>query len=109
LRLGDYTLSVTFDRAGQVPASQAVVSGGLVIAIGSDEFIFAGTGLTVTFEASSAGEPTTGILSVQEGKYANGRWVPGRWLNGDQTNQGRHLRLDANRFSIQRIKLYRYR
>ena len=29
--------------------------------------------------------------------------------NGDQTNQGRHLRFAPGRFGIQRVKLYRYR
>jgi hypothetical protein len=29
--------------------------------------------------------------------------------NGDQTNQGRHVRLGAGKFDIQRVKLYRYR
>ncbi len=114
LRLGDYTLNITYERPPQVPVPQnlqmlTVISGGLVIALGPDEFVFAGTGLTVTFEANTAGEPTAGILSVQEGKYANGRWVSSRWLNGDQTNQGRHLRLASDRFSIQRVRLYRYR
>jgi len=114
LHLGNYTLNITYERPPQVPVAQnlqtpTVISGGLVIAMGPDEFVFAGTGLTVTFEANTAGEPTAGILSVQEGKFANGRWVSGRWLNGDQTNQGRHLRLASDRFSIQRIKLYRYR
>ena len=39
----------------------------------------------------------------------NGRWQNVRWLNGDETHQGRHLRLVPGRLSIQRIKLYRYR
>lgn len=117
LRLGNYVLSVTFDRAPQVLAAPnvqppAVISGGLVIALGPDEFVFAGTGLTVTFEPNTPGTPgapIAGILSVQEGKYVNGQWVPGRWLNGDQTHQGRNLRLGSGAFGIQRIKLYRYR
>jgi beta-galactosidase GanA len=114
LRLGDYVLNVTYDRPPQAPAAQnaqtpAVISGGLVIALGPDEFVFAGTGLTVTFEANTGGAPIAGILSAQEGKYVNGQWVSGRWLNGDQTHQGRHLRLGSGAFSIQRIKLYRYR
>ncbi|MEP6901730.1 MAG: DUF5597 domain-containing protein, partial [Actinomycetota bacterium] len=71
--------------------------------------IFAGTGLVVTFEANSPGEPTVGILSAQEGKFENGKWIGGRWLNGDQTHQGRHLRIPPEKFGIQRIKLYRYR
>jgi beta-galactosidase GanA len=112
-RLGDYTLNVTYERPfpPATPGAQAsdAVSGGLAIAVGPDEFIFAGIGLVVTFEANTPGPPLVGILSVQEGKYVNGEWQPGRWLNGDQTHQGRHLRLPPGKFDIQRIKLYRYR
>lgn len=110
LRLGGYILNISYERppqsAVQTPAG---ISGGLVIATGPDEFIVAGTGLIVTFEADTPGDPLAGILSAQEGKYVNGQWVPGRWLNGDQTHQGRHIRLPANQFGIQRVKLYRYR
>jgi beta-galactosidase GanA len=49
------------------------------------------------------------VFSAQEGKYVDGQWQPGRWLNGDQTHQGRHLRLPPGKFDIQRVKLYRYR
>jgi len=90
------------------PFSDAV-SGGLAIAVGPDEFIIAGTGLVVTFEANAPGLPLVGILSAQEGKYVEGQWRPRRWLNGDQTHQGRHLRLPPGKFDIQRVKLYRYR
>jgi beta-galactosidase GanA len=107
LRLGNYILDVSFDRA--VNPSAPVLSGGLVIAIGPDEYVFAGTGLTVTFEAAGADDPQVGLLSVEEGKYVNGQWVGTRRLNGDQTHQGRHLRLVPGKFGIQRIKLYRYR
>jgi beta-galactosidase GanA len=77
------------------------------MATGPDEFVFAGTGLTITFETGLATE--VGILSVEEGRFVNGQWQPGRRLNGDQTHQGRHLRLPTGKFGIQRIKLYRYR
>jgi beta-galactosidase GanA len=112
LRLGDYILNITYERPTPAPAAQQaseVLSGGLVIAVGRDEFVFAGTGMTITFEAATPGEPIVGLLSVQEGKYVNDQWLPGRRLNGDQTHQGRHLRLVPGRFGIQRIKLYRYR
>ncbi|MBI1761566.1 MAG: DUF5597 domain-containing protein [Acidobacteria bacterium] len=104
IRLGGYTLNVTYERA-----SAEAISGGLAIALAPDEFLFAGTSLVVTFEAHTPGAPLVGILSAQEGKYISGQWQPGRWLNGDQTHQGRHLRLPPGRFDIQRIKLYRYR
>jgi beta-galactosidase GanA len=86
----------------------AMPAGGLVIATGADEFLFAGIGVTVTFAATEPGWQT-GILSVEEGRFVNGRWQNVRWLNGDETHQGRHLRLVPGRLSIQRIKLYRYR
>ena len=107
LRLGDFILNITFDR----PSSQNsnVLSGGLVLATGPDEYLFAGTGLTITFETEKPGDPIVGLLSVDEGRYVNGQWTPGRRLNGDQTHQGRHVRLPPGRFGIQRVKLYRYR
>ena len=111
--LGGYTLNVTYERPAS-PAAQSAqtaeaIAGGLVISVGPDEFILAGTGLIVTFETETPGDNTVGILSTQEGKFVNGQWTPGRWLNGDQTHQGRHVRLAPGRFDIQRVKLYRYR
>ena len=106
LRLGGYVLNVTFDRPTS-PTSN-VISGGLVIASGPSEFIFAGTGLTVTFEVETPGDPLVGLLAVDEGEFRDGQWQQGRRLNGDQTHQGRHIRLPAGRLGIQRVKLYRY-
>jgi hypothetical protein len=34
--------------------------------------------------------------------------TPGYRLNGDQSHQGRHLRIEAGDWNIQHIKLYRY-
>lgn len=106
LRLGDYMLNVTYERP--TSASGTVLSGGLVIATGSNEFIFAGTNLTITFETESRSDPLVGLLSVDEGKFVEGQWQTLRRLNGDQTHQGRHVRLPAGKFGIQRVKLYRY-
>ncbi|HEV7891998.1 MAG TPA: DUF5597 domain-containing protein [Pyrinomonadaceae bacterium] len=110
VRLGGYTLNVTYERPPSTQAGQTLEpSGGLVIATAPDEFVVAGMGLVVVFEADSPGDQNVGIVSAQEGKYVNGQWTPGRWLNGDQTHQGRHIRLPSGRFDIQRVKLYRYR
>src|SRR5262249_54280883 len=61
VRLNGYTLNVTYERPAP-PVSLGgltydTLSGGIVIAVGLDEFIFAGTGLIVTFEADTPGEP----------------------------------------------------
>ena len=49
--------------------------------------------MIVTFDSPVAGE-IVGIASVEEGRFAGGQWEHVRWLNGDQTHQGRHLRLE---------------
>jgi beta-galactosidase GanA len=119
--LGGYLLHLTYERqappslaegvaAGAAPPTAAPKpAGGLVVAIGPDEFLFAGTGMTVTFDPAGSEHSVAGILSVEEGTFVNGQWSHRRWLNGDQTHQGRHLRLEPGRFSIQRVRLYRYR
>lgn len=98
-RLGRYVLHVSFDPG--------VPSGGLAIASGPDEFLVAGTGLTVTFEAASGGG-SVGILRDEDGRFVDGAWQNRLWLGGDQTNQGRQIRLEPGRFSLQRVELYRY-
>ena len=56
------------------------------------------------------GPPLAGIDLAEEGVFdAQGKWQPGRRLNGDQTHQGRHIRLPPGKPQIQRVRLYRYR
>ncbi|MDP0499795.1 MAG: DUF5597 domain-containing protein [Verrucomicrobiota bacterium JB022] len=121
IRLGGYVFNASFERSTLPgPADGVIVhdntggygaatypAGGLMLQLGPDEFLFAGIGVVVTFDDL---DPTTqvGILQCEEGRYENGEWQRIRLLNGDQTHQGRHLRLEPGRFTIQRIKLYRY-
>jgi beta-galactosidase GanA len=111
VKLNGFTLNISYDSPLLPPTTTQVsdaISGGLAVAVGRDEFVFAGRGLTITFEDAAAPDTAVGLLSVQEGKYVDGQWLPGRWLNGDQTHQGRHVRLGTGKFDIQRVKLYRY-
>jgi len=81
----------------------------MILQLADEEFAIAGRGATVTF-ASADGKSIIGIDHVQEGRYEkNGTWVGSRWLNGDETHQGRHLRLSDGSWSVQRVKLYRYK
>lgn len=120
---GGLTFSATYERvespgladgvineAGDRSVSrQLLPAGAIVIQLGPDEFLVGGIGVTITFSAPTPGDPIIGILNCEEGRYEAGEWKHVRWLNGDQTHQGRHLRLEPGRFTLQRIKLYRYR
>ena len=68
VRLNGYVLDATFERAAPVSLAEGAVidpagataaptwpAGGLVIATGPDEFIFAGIGVTVTFATVAPG------------------------------------------------------
>jgi beta-galactosidase GanA len=98
------------NEAGDRSANRTVLpAGAIVLQLGPDEFLIGGIGVTFTFAAPTPGDPILGILSCAEGRYENGVWQHVRWLNGDQTHQGRHVRLEPGRFTLQRVKLYRYR
>ncbi|SFJ28398.1 DUF5597 domain-containing protein [Caulobacter sp. UNC279MFTsu5.1] len=109
--IGDYRFNVAFVDTWTPKADQKTAGhGGLIIQIGPEEYLMAGRGLVVTFSSAGDGPALAGIDSAVEGVFdAQGRWVPGRTLNGDQTHQGRHIRLPPDQFQIQRVKLYRYR
>lgn len=109
---GQYVLSIAHDYSlGWSPAAKDTAwpqSGGIIIQTGEDEFIIAGTGMVVTFTALDKSY-IAGILQSDEGVYIEGKWQPGRRMNGDQDHQGRHIRIAAGEWGIQRVKLYRYR
>lgn len=114
VRLGGYELTVTFEPTNPWASPQEATPqkhpvGGILFSTGPDEFLIAGTGLVVTFAPHTPGDPLAGIAHIREGRFVEGRWTPGRWLNGDQSHQGRHLRIPAGQWDIQRVKLYRYR
>ncbi|GAB3217061.1 DUF5597 domain-containing protein [Kineococcus gypseus] len=123
LRLGDVLLDVTYERIAPPSLADGVInesgdraedttrlpSAAIVIQTADKEFVIGGMGVTVTFSPAQAGAERFGILSCEEGGFEEGLWQHLRWLNGDETHQGRHLRLVPGRAAIQRVKLYRYR
>jgi beta-galactosidase GanA len=109
--IGAYRFTVSFvDTQSAKSEQDASTHGGMIIQTGAEDYLVAGQGLIVTFSPVGAGPPLAGIDNVWEGSFdTRGAWVPGRLLNGDQTHQGRHLRLAPGHFQIQRVRLYRFR
>jgi beta-galactosidase GanA len=97
------TIDPWADGRAQDPASH----GALLIWLGGEDYLLAGQGVTVTVEAAD-GKGRLGFERVEEGRYENGQWLPGRRLNGDQTHQGRHVRLPPGEVSMQKFRLYRF-
>ncbi|UKT63591.1 DUF5597 domain-containing protein [Pedobacter mucosus] len=111
VRLGDYIFSFSHDLnlGWSAKAKDEIwpITGGLIIQLTSDEFIIAGTGIVSTFKPLKENFKA-GIAQVDEGNFIAGKWVSSLRLNGDQTHQGRHLRIPEGDYSIQKIKLYSY-
>jgi beta-galactosidase GanA len=110
LDLGSYRFKVDFidpwaPREKQKPEEHGV----MVIQTGSEDYLVVGKGAVLTFEPLGDGLPIAGIDTSWEEVLQNGRLVRGRLLNGDETHQGRHIRLPPGEVTVQRVRLYRYR
>jgi beta-galactosidase GanA len=127
VKLGDYTLNLSYVGAGRVPIAPeptaagqprppgaapqgppAVQAAAILIAAGPDEFYFgAGAGgLRIGFTANTPGPRIVGLGDVQEGKFVDGKWRVVRQLGGDDTGQGEILSLRPN--TVLRVTVYRY-
>ncbi len=104
-QLGGYELEISLDS---IFSYRAEVGGGLIIALGPDEFVGAGIGYRVSFKPLTPGPALAGIGSVEEGTYRDGKWIPGRRLNGDENDQGRKWRAAGRGPGITRCRVYRY-
>ncbi len=106
--LGGYRFTVTFVDPWTPKDQQDIAShGGLIIENEDGSFTVAGSGVTVTF--ADPGGMAVGVERIVEQREVNSVWQPGRWLNGDESHQGRHLRLPPDGFGIQTLTLYKYR
>ncbi len=82
----------------------------LIIETAPDEFLVAGSGLSVaiTRDPDTDSHALRESASIEQVAKQNGKWITERRLNGDQSNQGRQLMLDAHEMRVYRVKLYNY-
>ena len=112
LKLGDYVFTVSHEYSwpyatradGETPRF-----GCMIIMVSPNEYYIAGRGVIVTFQTVAGDGSIAGIGTMDEGRFVDGKWAPGLRMNGDQSHQGRHLNLNGNTFSIQKVQLYRYK
>ncbi|MDE6636781.1 MAG: DUF5597 domain-containing protein [Muribaculaceae bacterium] len=108
--------------------------GGMIIQLAKDEYLIAGTGIVVKWESANEsssekklgedgfmlsgdnanesewkGKERIGILSCDEIEInPDGSFKVIRRLNGDETHQGRHVRIGVDDYKALHVKLYRY-
>ncbi|NLD38385.1 MAG: DUF5597 domain-containing protein [Desulfatiglans sp.] len=113
VQFGEYEFTVrhthTLGWEAEAVDEHWVPGGAIIIRTGENEFYVAGSGIAITFIDNSDPGKRIGILKTEEGGLKDNKWQVIRHLNGDQTHQGRHIRVFRNDFSIQRFELYEYR
>ncbi|MEN2487810.1 DUF5597 domain-containing protein [Flavobacterium sp. B11] len=111
IKMGDYEFTFkhdyTLNWSDGAKAETWPMSSAIIIEIAKDEFYISGSGIVVTFKPLK-GNVNAGILKTDQGKFENEKWKTIRHFNGDQTHQGRHLRISVGDYEIQKIKLYSY-
>ncbi len=84
------------------------MAGAIFVQTGENEYYIAGSGIVTTFKNIINPMLHVGILKTEEGRFVNNKWKIIRHLNGDQTHQGRHIRIFLNDYTIIRFELYSY-
>lgn len=111
IKMGDYEFTFkhdyTLNWSDGAKADFWPMSSAIIIEIAKDEFYIAGSGIVVTFKSLKE-KLNAGILKTDQGIFENEKWKTIRHFNGDQTHQGRHLRISVGDYEIQKIKLYTY-
>ena len=108
--LGGYKIEIKL----QTWPVKSLLAGAIIINTAADEFIVAGKGFDVLFTPEIPGDlPLAAIDFVDEGTFKQGKWIKGRRLNGDETHtstfSGNGLKFPLPNYSIQQVKLYRYK
>ena len=112
LKMGDYQVVVshvcTLPWTDGAKAEKWTPAGCVVVQTAASEFWIGGTSVTCTFKNTKDKALATGILSADVALKNDSDWKFIR-LNGDQTHQGRHMRMGSGEWQIQRIRLYDYK
>jgi len=86
----------------------------IVLRLGKEDYLVIGSGVVVTYSDAKGekiwkkGDKRIGLAKCEEVAIADGKLQILRHLNGDQTHQGRHVRIPVGQFQIQHFRLYTY-
>ena len=87
----------------------------IIIRLGKEDYLVLGSGVVITYTDAKAGETwkqgdtRIGLAKCESVSISDGQMHVKRHLNGDQTHQGRHVRIPVGQFDIQHFRLYRYK
>jgi uncharacterized protein DUF5597/glycosyl hydrolase family 42 (putative beta-galactosidase) len=107
--LGGYLFRATLARSW--PAQNPLTADGAMLVMQSapGEFYVLGSGLAVSFlRDPDVDDGIAGIAGIAQLAWKDGHWTVAQQMNGDQSDQGRELLMDAHTIHLYRVRLYSY-
>ena len=86
----------------------------IILRLGEEDYLVIGSGVVITYTDAKGGktwekgDARIGLAKCESVYISEGNLHVKCHLNGDQTHQGRHVRIPAGVFDIQHFRLYRY-
>ena len=86
----------------------------IILRLGKADYLVIGSGVVITYTPSASGtewqrgDARIGLAKCEEVSIADGEMQIMRHLSGDQTHQGRHVRIPVGQYQIQHFRLYKY-
>ncbi|MCQ2227327.1 MAG: DUF5597 domain-containing protein [Bacteroidales bacterium] len=87
----------------------------IILRLGKEDYLAIGSGVVITYTDAKAdktwkkGDTRIGLAKCESVSIIDGKMHIKRHLNGDQTHQGRHIRILVGQFDIQHFRLYNYK
>jgi len=87
----------------------------IILRLGKEDYLVLGSGIVITYTDAKGdkmwkkGDTRIGLAKCEVVDIENGKLQIKRHLNGDQTHQGRHVRIPVGQFEMQHFKLYSYK
>lgn len=87
----------------------------IILRLGKEDYLAIGSGVVITYSDAKAGDAwkqgdiRIGLAKCESVTIVDKIMHVKRHLNGDQTHQGRHVRIPVGDFDIQHFRLYRYK
>lgn len=87
----------------------------IILRLGEEDYLAIGSGVVITYTDAKGdkvwkkGDTRIGLAKCESVSISDGHLHVKRHLNGDQTHQGRHVRIPIGQFDIQHFRLYRYK
>lgn len=86
----------------------------IIIRLDKEDYLVIGSGVVITYTDAKGGktwqknDSRIGLAKCESVNITDGKMTIKRHLSGDQTHQGRHVRIPGGVFDMQHFRLYKY-